>query len=134
MKKRPLNSPLPGEGRTPVAQTTTPRPSAKRGKGPRPKHVPQRMCVACRTRDAKRGYVRLVRTAELDVQVDPTGKQNGRGAYLCRRRGCWQRALDGRALELALKIEIGDERRAELREYARSHFPPDDENGAVTPS
>jgi predicted RNA-binding protein YlxR (DUF448 family) len=90
------------------------------------------MCVACRTRDAKRGYVRLVRAADHDVQVDPTGKQNGRGAYLCRRRACWQRALDGRALEQALKVEIGEERRAELREYARSHFPPDEEAAHVT--
>ena len=85
------------------------------------------MCVACRARDAKRGYVRLVRTAESDVQVDPTGKQNGRGAYLCRRRACWQRALDGRALDQALKVSVSDERRAALREYARSHFPPDDD-------
>jgi predicted RNA-binding protein YlxR (DUF448 family) len=108
-----------------------PPTSVKRGKGPRPKHVPQRMCVACRTRDAKRGYVRLVRTTDNGVQVDPSGKQNGRGAYLCRRRACWQRALDGRALEQALKIEIDDERRAELRVYARSHFPPDDEVGAT---
>lgn len=106
---------------------TTPQPPPRRGKGPRPKHVPQRMCVACRTRDAKRGYVRLVRTAEHGVLIDPTGKRNGRGAYLCRKRSCWQRALDGRALEHALKTQITEEQRAELREYARSHFPPEDE-------
>jgi len=85
------------------------------------------MCVACRTKDAKRSYVRLVRTPDGRVEVDPTGKRNGRGAYLCPRRGCWQRALDGRALDQALKIEISSADRELLREYARSYFPPDDE-------
>jgi predicted RNA-binding protein YlxR (DUF448 family) len=60
------------------------------------------------------------------VEVDTTGKRNGRGAYLCRRRSCWQRAIDTRAIERALKVELNDDKRAELREYARSHFPPDD--------
>jgi predicted RNA-binding protein YlxR (DUF448 family) len=84
------------------------------------------MCVACRTKDAKRSYVRLVRTSDKRVEVDLTGKRNGRGAYLCPRRGCWQRALDGRALDSALKLEIDGENRAMLRDYAQSHFPPDD--------
>ena len=101
-------------------------PQGRRQKGPRPKHVPQRMCVACREHDAKRTYVRLVRTPEGRVEVDPTGKRNGRGAYLCRRRACWQRGLDSNALARALKVEIDDETRSALREYARAHFPPDD--------
>jgi predicted RNA-binding protein YlxR (DUF448 family) len=105
---------------------TLPAKPARKPKGPRPKHVPQRMCVACRSKDAKRGFVRLVRTPEQRVEVDPTGKRNGRGAYLCRTRACWQRALDGRALEQALKVEIAPEDREHLRDYARSHFPPDD--------
>jgi predicted RNA-binding protein YlxR (DUF448 family) len=100
-------------------------PQRRKPKGPRPKHVPKRMCVACREHDAKRSYVRLVRTPEMRVEVDPTGKRNGRGAYLCRRRSCWQRALDSNALTRALKIEIDLETKAALSEYARSHFPPD---------
>ncbi|HAX26093.1 MAG TPA: DUF448 domain-containing protein, partial [Chloroflexi bacterium] len=65
-----------------------PSPSTRSRKGPRPRHVPQRLCIACREHDAKRTYVRLVRTPEGTVEVDPTGKRNGRGAYLCRRRSC----------------------------------------------
>jgi uncharacterized protein len=106
---------------------TTEANRPRKDKGQRPKHVPQRTCVACRTSDAKRTYVRLVRTADGTVEVDPTGKKNGRGAYLCRRRGCWQRGLDSKALDRALKAEIDDQTRAELREYARAHFPPDEE-------
>lgn len=84
------------------------------------------MCVACREHDAKRTYVRLVRAAEGTVAVDPTGKKNGRGAYLCRRRSCWNNAAGSNVLDRALKVELDAETRAMLREYASSHFPPDE--------
>jgi len=100
--------------------------TTKPKRGPRPKHVPQRTCVSCREQDAKRTYVRLVRTPEGRVEVDPTGKKNGRGAYLCRRRSCWYKAADSNVLERALKVAIAPETRAMLREYANSHFPPDE--------
>src|SRR5688572_21393040 len=54
-------------------------PKRGKAKGQRPKHVPQRTCVACREIDAKRGLIRLVRTPEGTVDVDPTGKRAGRG-------------------------------------------------------
>jgi predicted RNA-binding protein YlxR (DUF448 family) len=47
----------------------------------RPKHVPQRTCIACRRVAGKRSFVRVVRTAQ-GVEIDPTGKRAGRGAYL----------------------------------------------------
>lgn len=103
-----------------------PLPAPRTRKGPRPRHVPQRLCIACREHDAKRSYVRLVRTPDGTVEVDPTGKRNGRGAYLCRRRSCWQRAIDSRAIDRALKVQVDDETRERLRDYARTHFPPDD--------
>jgi predicted RNA-binding protein YlxR (DUF448 family) len=46
----------------------------RRAKGPRPKHIPQRMCVACRERSAKRTLIRIVRTPEGRVELDPTGR------------------------------------------------------------
>lgn len=85
------------------------------------------MCIACRESDAKRSYVRLVRTPDMRVEVDPTGKKNGRGAYLCRKRSCWYQAADGHAIHRALRVEIDADTRDMLREYARSHFPPDGE-------
>jgi predicted RNA-binding protein YlxR (DUF448 family) len=77
----------------------------KKASGPRPKHVPVRTCVACRRTDAKRGLFRLVRDADGRVAVDPTGKQAGRGAYLCHDPACWEQALKRRGLERALRIE-----------------------------
>ena len=93
---------------------------AKPKKFLRPKHVPQRTCVACRTHDAKRGLLRLVRTPEGTVEIDETGKKNGRGAYLCQVRECWEIGLGRKALENALKIQINPESRARLRSFGES--------------
>ena len=87
-------------------------------KAPRPKHVPQRTCVACRTTGTKRGLVRLVKTAEGAVQVDETGKKPGRGAYLCKTAECWNSALNGKVLQYALKTAISMEDKAALQAYA----------------
>jgi len=40
------------------------------------------------------------------VQIDPTGKRNGRGAYLCSQRSCWDRALNSDLLEKALRTTL----------------------------
>jgi predicted RNA-binding protein YlxR (DUF448 family) len=75
-------------------------------RGSRPRHVPQRTCVACRQTSAKRQLVRIVRTPDGSVTVDPSGKLSGRGAYLCDSPACWQAALKQRgALARALKVE-----------------------------
>jgi len=64
------------------------------------------MCISCRERSAKRALVRIVRTPEGTVEVDPTGKRNGRGAYLCDDPACWARALKSGTLAQALKTTI----------------------------
>ncbi|MEX0750932.1 MAG: YlxR family protein [Dehalococcoidia bacterium] len=74
--------------------------------GPRPRHVPQRTCIACRSTQAKRGLVRVVRTPEGRVEIDPTGKKNGRGAYVHETRACWDEALKRDRLARALKVTI----------------------------
>ncbi len=81
----------------------------------RAKHVPQRTCVGCREVNAKRQFVRLVRSTTGQVQVDPTGKAAGRGAYLHEQRACWVRALERRALDQALRLTITDADRDRLR-------------------
>jgi len=81
----------------------------------RVKHVPQRTCVGCREVLPKRKMVRIVRTAD-GVQVDPTGKLAGRGAYLHDKRECWARGMKG-ALTHALKAELTAEDRARLDNF-----------------
>ena len=109
-----------------------------RRKGPRPKHVPQRMCVACREHAAKRTLTRVVRTPEGTVAIDPTGKRNGRGAYLCERPACWESAVRTGGLARALKrtLEPGPAERllanaATMTAPGGSGAPPAPREGAT---
>ena len=85
---------------------------------PRPRRVPERTCVACRTARPKRELIRLVRTPAGPVELDPSGKKSGRGAYLCRYGECWETGLDRRALDRALKAQITTENREALANFA----------------
>ncbi|HZU07113.1 MAG TPA: YlxR family protein [Chloroflexota bacterium] len=83
----------------------------------RPRHIPMRTCVGCRQEQPKRQLVRLVRTPEGRVLVDPTGKAPGRGAYLCRQPACWNAALRRSALAGALRTTLSAEDRAALERF-----------------
>jgi predicted RNA-binding protein YlxR (DUF448 family) len=76
------------------------------------------MCIICRDHDAKRGLHRIVRSPEGEVAPDPTGRRNGRGAYLCHKTACWEKALSSGALARALNIEIASETLDALRQHA----------------
>lgn len=89
----------------------------------RPRHVPQRTCVACRRTFAKRELVRIVRTPEGVVEVDPTGKRSGRGAYLCPTPDCWHLAVQKGRLDRALKTNLGAGDKEALLQYAQSLLP-----------
>jgi len=71
--------------------------------------------VGCRTVMAKRALIRVVRQPE-GVQIDPSGKIPGRGAYLHDRRSCWERGLKG-ALAQALKTELTTKDREDLKAF-----------------
>ena len=73
------------------------------------KKIPMRMCVGCRTMKEKRSLIRIVRTDDGSCRFDPTGKMNGRGAYLCPDPECLKKAVKSRALERALEVKVGDE-------------------------
>jgi predicted RNA-binding protein YlxR (DUF448 family) len=85
----------------------------------RRKHVPQRTCIACRQVGDKRGLIRIVRSIDAGVLVDPTGKRAGRGAYLCRIRHCWEQALapSSRLLDRALRTTLTESERHTLRAF-----------------
>lgn len=66
---------------------------------------------------------RVVRTVEGQVVVDETGKLNGRGAYLCRQQGCWDRAVKRGVLNQALRTTLQTDEIAALQAYAQT-LPP----------
>ena len=85
----------------------------------RPRHVPQRSCFSCGRRDDKRELVRLVRTVGGSVEVDPTGKVSGRGAYLCLEQICWEEGLKKTRLDRVLKCSVSPETRERLLAFSQ---------------
>ncbi|MCL5292538.1 MAG: YlxR family protein [Actinobacteria bacterium] len=76
---------------------------------------PRRTCVACREIRAKKDLIRLVRSPEGRVFVDPTGKANGRGAYICAREECFEKAFKDGKLVKALETTIDEATVAAIR-------------------
>ena len=64
----------------------------------KPRRIPQRTCVGCRTVRPKRELIRVVRRPTGEIEVDFTGKVPGRGAYICPDVECLRAAVKGDAL------------------------------------
>ena len=75
----------------------------------KPKKVPQRQCVGCRTMKDKKELIRVVKSPEGDITLDATGKKSGRGAYVCPNGECLKKARKSRALERAFDTAIPPE-------------------------
>jgi uncharacterized protein len=72
--------------------------------------------VACRTTRPKRDLLRIVRSPDGVVSIDPGGRAAGRGAYVCREAGCLDRAISTGALGRALATRLPDDLRTTLNE------------------
>ena len=73
------------------------------------KKIPQRQCMGCRERKAKRELIRVVRSPEGNVSLDFGGKMNGRGAYICPQSECLKKAIRSKALDRSLEVTIPQE-------------------------
>ena len=73
------------------------------------KKIPQRQCMGCRERKAKKELIRVVRQTDGTVSLDFSGKLNGRGAYLCPDVACLAKARKAKALERSLETQIPEE-------------------------
>lgn len=68
--------------------------------------TPNRMCVGCQNSKPKKELLRVVRTPDGEIRLDPTGKLAGRGAYICPDAACFAKAYKEKRLERALKQPI----------------------------
>ncbi|MBQ3104702.1 MAG: YlxR family protein [Lachnospiraceae bacterium] len=71
--------------------------------------IPMRQCVGCGEMKSKKEMMRVIKTAEGQIVLDMTGKQNGRGAYLCKTEQCLKKARKSRGLERSFKMRIPEE-------------------------
>ena len=68
------------------------------------KKIPERKCMGCNEKRPKKELVRVVRTPQGEVLLDVTGKMSGRGAYICPKVSCYEKALKTKRLERCLEV------------------------------
>lgn len=83
------------------------------------KKIPMRQCVGCREMKPKKELIRIIRTSEDTMEVDISGKKNGRGAYICPDRECLSKAVKSKGLERSLKMSVPEEIFKEFEEELR---------------
>ena len=88
---------------------------------PRPRHIPERTCVACGVKKPKRELVRIACSPQGGISVDATGKAPGRGAYVCGP-GCWDSAIGRGRLARSLRRSLTKSDVATLRAGAPEAF------------
>ncbi|MCI9079931.1 MAG: YlxR family protein [Lachnospiraceae bacterium] len=81
---------------------------------PRTRKIPMRQCTGCGVRKEKKELIRIIKTPEDLIEVDFTGKKNGRGAYICNSVECLRTAEKRKSLERSLKVTIPAEVYKEL--------------------
>ena len=67
---------------------------------------PQRTCIACKSVKDKKELIRIVRTKEDEIELDMTGRKNGRGAYICKDIKCFESLKKSRGLDRSFKSQI----------------------------
>ena len=88
-----------------------------------PKRIPMRQCLGCREMKPKPELLRVVRSPEGEISLDPRGKKPGRGAYVCPNEDCLRRAVRCPALSTALETQIP----AEVMESLAAPLEADDD-------
>ena len=79
------------------------------------KNVPQRTCIGCNSQKDKKDLIRIVKNKEGIISIDKTGKEQGRGAYICDNIECLEKAIKTKRLERTFEIKISEEIYDELR-------------------
>ncbi|MGI6018414.1 MAG: RNase P modulator RnpM [Marvinbryantia sp.] len=70
------------------------------------KKIPMRKCIGCQEMKNKKEMMRILHTPEDTIELDTTGRKNGRGAYLCFSKECFEKAVKSKGLERSLKMSI----------------------------
>ena len=84
------------------------------------KKIPMRTCVVTREKLEKKDLIRIVRTKENNVEIDLTGKKNGRGAYIKRDIDVVDKAKKTKILDKHLEVEVKDVIYDELKNIINS--------------
>ncbi len=73
------------------------------------KKIPLRQCIGCGEMKGKKEMIRILKTETEGIVLDATGRKNGRGAYICPRMECFQKAVKNKGLERSFKMPVPKE-------------------------
>lgn len=67
------------------------------------------MCIVCRGQSDKKDLLRIVKNKDGKIFVDETGKANGRGAYVCKDKECFEKLCKQKSLNKAFRCNVAQE-------------------------
>ena len=76
---------------------------------------PQRTCMGCNKKKDKKDFIRIVKNKDNEINIDRTGKMEGRGAYICDDINCLERVIKSKRLEKVFDMKISEEIYENLR-------------------
>lgn len=86
------------------------------------KKVPMRKCLGCGESFPKKELIRVVKNKDGEIFIDLKGKANGRGAYICKRLECYEKAYKTKRLNKAFECEISDDVYQEMRKVLENDW------------
>ena len=79
------------------------------------KRQPQRTCMGCNEKKDKKDLIRIVKNKQNEINIDKTGKSEGRGAYICNNIECLEKAIKTKRIEKVFEQKIPEEIYEKLR-------------------
>lgn len=70
------------------------------------KKLPQRTCIGCNSKKDKKELIRIVKNKSGEINVDLTGKMEGRGIYICKNEECLNKAIKNKRISRTFEMEI----------------------------
>ena len=77
--------------------------------------------MGCREMKEKRELLRIVKNNEGTIFVDPTGKKNGRGAYICKNKDCFAQARKTKSLSREFECDIPEQVYDEINQQLEAY-------------
>lgn len=74
-----------------------------------------RKCIVCGQQKTKEDLIRIVKDKDGNINIDHSGKMNGRGAYICKQGTCIQESIDKKILNKNLRVKVPNEIYGELQ-------------------
>lgn len=65
--------------------------------------------MGCNAKKDKNELIRIVKNKQNEINIDKTGKKEGRGAYICNNIECLEKVIKSKRLERVFEMKINNE-------------------------